>query len=359
MTHRFSTTAGALILTVVAAAATEPASDSQAQELDNINVITSNNASCSPYPQIASDEFGFFESEGVKLTLLGSETTIPFVAFLDTGDADAVMLDPGQVLQAVNADQPISVVYEAYQGASDGLVVPGDSDIKSVADLAGTTIGMASDRDQLTTIIALDTVGMDISEVNTVVVGGSGPVVAKALNEGQIQAYAAANSEFAELAATGFELRNITPAEVTRVPGNSYTVGTPTLEEKRDLLERFLRAWAMGQHTGIMDIKAVMAACKKRIPEQWEVPGNGQRVVERSVFVTQIRRTVKFGELQRDVWELVQAPYVKLGEIGGRIDIDTFLDPSFIDPANDFTTEAVKAAVNAWKAENQEHLSGL
>jgi NitT/TauT family transport system substrate-binding protein len=329
-----------------------PAISVQAQELETINVMTSNDASCSPYPQIASDEFGFFADAGIKINLLSSSTSIPFVAFLSNGDADIVMLDPGQVLQAVNAEQPISVLYEAYQGASDGIVVPADSDIKTVADLKGKTIGMASDRDQLTTIIALSTVGMKISEVETVVVGESGPVVALALQNDDIQAYAAANSEFAALASAGITFRNITPVEVSQVPGNSWTVWTPTLEEKRPLFEKFLRAWAMGQHSGIMDTKAVMAACQKRIPEQWEDPANGERVVNNSVHNTQIRRTVKYGELQRDVWEGVQQPYVDFGEIDKTIDIDTFLDPSFIDAANSFTTDEVKAGVKAWKEAN-------
>src|SRR5919205_855075 len=307
---------------------------SQAQELQTINVITSNDASCSPYPQIVSDEFGFFAKAGIKVNLLSSSTQVPFVAFLGNQQADIVMLDPGQVLQAANAGQDIAVIYEAYQGASDGIVVPEDSDIKSVADLKGKTIGLATDRDRLTTTIALSTVGLTMDDVTTAVVGESGVTLNRALTNGEVHAYAAANSEFAGLAATGFKIRNITPVEVSQVPGNSWTVWKPTLGEKRDLFERFLRAWAMGQHTGVMDTKAVMSACKKRIPEQWEEPGRGETVVQNSAYNTQIRRTVKFGELQRDVWESIQGPYIEFGEIDKRIDIDTFLDPSFIDAAN-------------------------
>jgi NitT/TauT family transport system substrate-binding protein len=343
-----------MLLACAAGAAALLVAPATAQEVQTINVMTSNDTSCSPYPQIASDEFGFFAKEGIKINLLPSDTSIPFLAFLSNGDADIVMLDPGQVLQAANAQQPIAVIYEAYQGASDGLVVPGASDIQSVADLKGKVVGMATDRDQLTTLIALSTVGMTISEVETVVVGEEIPVVAQALNNNTIQAYAAANSEFAALAASGFDLRNITPVQVSQVPGNSWTVWKPTLDAKRDLITRFLRAWAMGQHSGIMDIKAVMAACKKRIPEQWEKPGNGERVVTNSVMNTQIRRTVKYGELQRDVWEGIQQPYVDFGEIPKEIEIDTFLDPSFIDAANDFTTDEVKAGVKAWKEANKD-----
>jgi NitT/TauT family transport system substrate-binding protein len=331
-------------------------SAAQAQELQTINVMTSNDQSCSPYPQIASDEFGFFAEEGLKVNLLPSETSIPYVAFLANGDADIAMLDSGMILQASSAGQPISAIYEAYQRAGDGIVVPVDSGIKSVADLKGKTIGMATDRDQLTTIIGLSTVDMDISEVETVVVGQPGPVLVDALAKGTIQAYAAANSEFAALTAAGVATNNITPVEVSSVPGNTFAVWGPTKEEKRPMLEKFLRAWAKGQHAGIMDIKAVMSACKKRIPEQWEIAGRGETVVTNSVMNTQIRRTVKYGELQRDVWEGIQPPYVKFGEIPALIPVDTFLDPSFIEAANSFTTDEVKAAVKKWKEDNKDAL---
>ncbi len=331
-------------------------SPAAAQELKNINVMSPNDTSCSPYPQIVADEFGFFAAEGLKITLLPSSTDIPFVAFLANGDADVVVLDSGQVFQAVDKKQPIAVIYEAYQWASDGIAVPEDSPIKGLADLKGTTIGLASDRDQLTTIIALNTVGIDISEVETVVVGESGPVLANALKTGQVQAYAAGNSEHAAVIAAGLPLRNITPPEVSQVPGNSWTVWKPTIEEKRPMLEGFLRAWAKGQHAGVLDIKAVMSACKKRIPEQWETPGNGERVVNNSVYNTQLRRTKNFGELQADVWEKTQAPHIKLEEIGGPIDTATFLDSSFIEAANAFTTDDVKQAIAAWKDANKDIL---
>jgi len=356
--HLLSKSAGKLLACSATAAllAFGSVSLAGAQELEEINVMTSNDQSCSPYPQIAADEFGFFAEEGLKVNLLPSETTVPYIAFLANGDADIAMLDAGMILQGVNAGQPISAIYEAYQRAGDGMIVPADGPVQSMADLKGKTVGLASDRDQLTTTLGLSTVGLDISDVTTAVVGQPGPILVDSLTNGTIQAYAAANSEFAALAATGFKIKNITPVEVSSIPGNTFTVWGPTKEEKRGLFERFLRAWAKGQHVGVMDIKAVMAACKKRIPEQWEIAGRGETVVENSVNNTQLRRTVKYGELQKDVWEGIQPSYVKFGEIPKEIDVSTFLDYSFIDAANNFTTDEVKEAVKKWKDENKDAL---
>jgi NitT/TauT family transport system substrate-binding protein len=341
---------------VLFGATTFTASFAGAQDLKEFNFMSPNHATCGPFAQVVGDEMGFFADEGLKVNLLNSDTSIPFVAFLANGDADLVTLDAGQVLQAATAKQPIKVLYEAYQFASDGLVVPADSELKGLADLKGKTVGLASDRDQLTTIIALQTVGLSGADIKTAVVGQSGPVLAAALRDKTIDAFAGSISDRVGIESAGVAIVNITPAEVSMNPANSFVAWGPTLEEKRPMIEGFLRAWAKSVHAGVVDTKAVMSACKKRIPEQWEKPGNGERIVNTSVFTTQIRRTVRYGELQHDVWENIQPPYVELGEIPEKIDVTVFLDDSFTDAANAFTTMDVKKGIKAWKEANKDIL---
>ena len=100
------------------------------------------------------------------------------------------MLDAPQTFQAVNAQQPVDVVFEGMQYAPEVLIVREDSPIQSVADLVGKTIGLASDRDQITAQVALDTAGITIDEVTTVVVGDSGPVLARAVRDNDVDVVA-------------------------------------------------------------------------------------------------------------------------------------------------------------------------
>ena len=72
----------------------------QAQELKNINFMSSNDGTCSVYPQFAMQAFGYLEKEGYKVTLLDSDTSVPYVAFLSNGDADVAMLDAAETLTA-------------------------------------------------------------------------------------------------------------------------------------------------------------------------------------------------------------------------------------------------------------------
>jgi NitT/TauT family transport system substrate-binding protein len=334
------------------------ASAAQAQELMEVNAISPNDSTCSLYPQWNATILGFWEDSGVQANILPSETTVPYVAFLQNGDADIVMLDSAQVLQAADNDLPIKVVYEAMNFAPEGIVVTADSPIQSLADLKDVTIGMASDRDLITTIITMDSIGetLESANVTTVVVGDSGPVMAGALRDGTIDAFAGGGSDRAGIEAAGVKIRNITPPEVSRNPGNSWTAWGPTLEEKREKLEGFLRGWAMAQHAGVVDTKLTASACRTRIPEEFENMTTGMNLINNNVYIQQLRRTKDYGELQPDVWAAIQGPYVKLGEISKNIEPATFLDASLIPAANDWTLDQVKAGMAEWKAANLDKI---
>jgi NitT/TauT family transport system substrate-binding protein len=341
-----------------AVAALALGTSAQAQDLTNVNFMSSNHHSCSPFPQNVANELGFWEDEGLQVTLLNTQTTVPYVAFLQNGDADIAMLDSAQVLQAVDAGLPIKIVYEAYQFAPEEIVVPADSPIQGLADLRDKTVGLASDKDLITTVIAIDSIGETIESMNitTVVVGDSGPVMAGALQNNTIQAFAGGASDRAGIEAAGISTRSITPAEVSRNPGNSLTVWGPTLEEKRDMIAAFVKGWAMGQHVGTLETKVAAAACRVHVPETFETIEIGLNLINNGAYRTQVRRTKLFGELQPDVWAAIQAPYIKQGEISKELDPSTFLDASFLEAANDFTTDDVKAKINAWKEGNPDKL---
>lgn len=328
----------------------------QAQELQTINILTASNTACNLYGQFVATELGINEDLGIQVNLLNSETTIPKAAFLTTRDADLIMLDPAETLQMLDAGIEASIVYEVHQFATEGIVVLADSDIQGLEDLEGATVGLATDRDRTTTAIALGTVGLGIDDVETAVVGISGPVLARALREGSIDAYAGGSSDRAALEIAGVEFRNITPAVVSQVPGNSFVILDERKEELADIVSSFLKGWAMATHAGVNDTNAVNSICRQVAPEHFEDLEVGLSYMDNAIYDLNLRRTKDFGEPQVDVWESVQGPLVDVGEISQTYDVSGFVDDRFIEAANDWTTTELKAYIDRWKEANPDKL---
>jgi NitT/TauT family transport system substrate-binding protein len=314
-----------------------------------------NDSSCVNYPQFGMTAFGYLAKEGYKVTLLDSDTTVPYIAFLANGDADIVMFDANETLVARETGQDVKIVYEAYQRAPEGIVVLEDSPIQSLADLKGKTIGLAEQPDEVTTQIALDSVGLTLADVKTFVVGNQGPVMAMALRDKTIDAFAGGQGDRRAIEAQGVKFRNITPDAISNNPGNSFGVWGPTMEEKRPLITAFLKAWAEAQHAGVMDTKAVLAMCREAVPEQFEDINLGAKIIDGEAYGYQLRRTVTYGELSTDIWKSIQPGFIKAGILKAEIDPATFLDYSFHDGLN-FTTADVLAGIKQWKEANPDKI---
>ena len=341
---------------VIGAAAIHVGSTANAQDLKNINFMGANDKSCVNYAQFGMTAFGYLEKEGYKVTLLDSDTSVSYVAFLANGDAALVMLDANETVVAREAGQDMKIVYEAYQMAPEGIVVLEESPIQSLADLKGKTVGLAEQPDEITTQIALDSVGLTLDDVKTFVVGNQGPVMAMALRDKTIDAFAGGSSDRAAIEAQGVKFRNITPDAISMNPGNNLGVWGPTLEEKRPMINAFLKAWAQAQHAGVIDTKAVVAACREAVPEQFENLNLGMNMINYGVFTLQLRRTVNYGELQPDLWKAIQPGFIKAGIITAEIDPSTFLDTSFEKDTFDFTTQDVLDGIKKWKDANPDKI---
>ena len=355
MTLRSFTLRTALLGTAAGVLALGSASQSEA---GNVKVLSANEGTCGLYGSHIGEALGVYEEGGITVDMLNSETTVPPVAFLSNGDAELTMLDSAQVYQMANANQPGAVIYEVMQYAPEGIFVLADGPVGGLTDLRDQTVGLASDRDQITTIIALDSIGETLESMNisTVVVGDSGPVMANALTAGQVAGFAGGSADRRTLAAAGVPTRDITPVSVSQNVGNSYGLWKPRMEEIRSDVSVFLKGLAMGNHAGVLDRKAVASICRVVLPEEWEVEEAGFNMLNYAVDTLNMKRTKLFGEPQPDVWAAVQAPYIKLGEISEFIDPYRFLDWSFIPAANAWTTDDLKRRLAAWKEEHSDQL---
>jgi NitT/TauT family transport system substrate-binding protein len=318
-----------------------------------VNMINPLPRSTNFFPLVVGEELGYFADEGVEVNLLPSDTSIPYVAFIENGQADLAMLDPFETVNARLAGAEINTVFEVMQNAPEGIAVPADSDAQSMTDLVGTTVGLVSDRDRAFLQAALATAGHSLDDVEAVVLGEAGPTLAAAMRDGTVSAIAGAAPDWIALIANGIETRLITPKELLTSPANTFAMNVDAIDgEKREAIEGFLRAWCKGMHAATVNREAVAAILQKNVPEEWEVPEAGQLFLDMSMGMN-VSVTERCGDVQPDVWTQIQPQMKEAGGIEDIVPVEDFLNDSFIAAANDFDKEEVAADINAWAEANK------
>lgn len=338
-----------LLSTAVAVTALPGASF--AQDLTTVNMINPLPRTTNFFPLVVGEALGYFEAEGVEVNLLPSDTSIPYVAFIQNGQADLSMLDPVETINAINAGAPIATVYEVMQNAPEAIGVLASSEYDSVDDLVGTVVGLVSDRDRAFLQASLDVVGVSIDDVETVVLGESGPTLAAAIRDGTVSAISGAAPDWIALNANGIEVRLIQPEEMLASPANTFAANVETLEEKRVAMEGFLRAWSKGMYVATFAPEVVAEMLRRGVPAEWENEAAGQLYLDMSIGMN-VSTTERLGDLQTDVWAGLQPRLLSSGAIESEVDVTTFLNDIYIAAANDFDRAQVEADVAAWVAAN-------
>ncbi|MFM1861650.1 MAG: hypothetical protein RLZ26_172 [Pseudomonadota bacterium] len=339
----------AILLGTALASASAPAF---AQNLTTVNMINPLPRSTNFFPLVVAEALGYFAEEGVEVNLLPSDTSIPYVAFVQNGQADLAMLDPVETINAVVAGAGINTVYEVMQNAPEGIGVLASGTIDSVDDLVGTTVGLVSDRDRAFLQAALDTVGANIDQVQTVVLGENGPTLAAALRDGTVSAISGAAPDWIALNANGIEVRLVTPAELLPSPANTFAINASAIEEKRAAIEGFLKAWSKGMYVAKVNPEMVAQALRKAVPEEWENEASGQLYLSMSIGMN-VSTTERLGDLQTGVWTALQPRLLSSGAIPQQLDVATFLNDTYIAAANDWDRAEVEAEAAAWLAANK------
>jgi NitT/TauT family transport system substrate-binding protein len=304
------------------------------------------------YPPLVAEALGFFEEEGVRARQAPAAEEIPMTAFLENGDADLTLADVDEVVIAVNRGSDMQVIFDPQHKNTEGTVVTQDSPIQSFDQLSGKRVGLASEENTALFEAQAQSVGVDPEQIETVVVGTSGPTVANAIRGGDIDAYVGAVSDFTVLHANGIELRNITPEEIGNFPGNPMSTLPEILDAKRDAIVGFLRAWAKGQYIGTERPNVVEAIVRKEIPEEWRNEAVADAALQNAIDLFTPSGDV-IGEIRPQVWENAQELLRTTGVIEETVDIDTILNDELVAEINDWDREEVLAAADQWLEQNQ------
>jgi NitT/TauT family transport system substrate-binding protein len=304
------------------------------------------------YAPIVADTLGFFEQENVSATLAPASEEIPSTAFLENGDADIAMADIDELIISTAQGGNLQAVFSPQHANTAGTVVPEDSEIQGFEQLAGRTVGLASEEDQASLQMQLIAAGMEEGDVETITVGTSGATIADTFENGDIDAYVGAISDFTALRAVGVPLRLITPEDVQRIDGNPTAVTPETLESDREAIVGFLRAWSMGQHVGLTKPDVVEAIVRERVPAEWRNEEVAKAALAQTIELHTPDDPERIGDLRTDVWDTGQTLLEQAGIIEQTVDVSSIIDDSLVEEINDFDRAEVEAAADEWMQQN-------
>lgn len=196
--------------------------------------------------QIA-DRNGFFEKQGLDVDIRpGADAQANFAQAL-SGDV-GIVITSWTVMVTSNAENvPVTAVasngYIAEGAVGSGVLVKPGSDIKSIADLSGKTLGVQGVRSgsDLAVLLAAEDAGIDPNSINQVAIPFPG--MQAALESGQVDAIMTVEPFFSQATKAGMrDLGNMQAEYTPNVPSTVWAATDDWLSKNPDTATKFVAA---------------------------------------------------------------------------------------------------------------------
>lgn len=355
---RIAVLAAAVCLAVTAAACSDDGGD-----LRDVTLALSTTSGFGYGYWIALDQ-GFYEDEGLNVTLEGTGGSSDVAQILTAKNAEAGMGVPGAMLPAIEAaiEEGIDPLYPFFTyayGEVFDVVVPTGSSITDIAGLRGLTIGISELAGGEVPLVRalLAEAGLDPdNDVDIIEVGTDAPSVKVALDNDQIQAYSSAKSDIASMNATGLETTSIAPESLNTLPAEGLLASGDTQGDD-ELLIGLGRATAKGQLVAYTNLDAAVCILKKpeHIPEEFTDEQAGRDGLAAVIEITTAPRQggeYQFGFLDAAGWNTYVEIYLQGGVLSeelsgqGRLNMGEYVLDGLLDQINDFDQAEIVALAN-------------
>jgi NitT/TauT family transport system substrate-binding protein len=239
------------LLTACGSDAAEGGEGNSNSETETVAINAGVAASQSSAALILGVEQGFFEEEGIDVTIGQAATGAAAITQLINGDQQVGLGGISPVITAVAGDIPITIVSGAANNREDPAgtqyqtIVPADSDIQSFADLEGKTVAVNSLKCCWEFWIreAVEKDGGDPDSLNLLQVPF--PEAVTALKQGEVDAISTLQPFATSLRQEGYRDIGDSPAVAFDNPDNGNTVfymSQQFISENPGIVERWRRA---------------------------------------------------------------------------------------------------------------------
>jgi NitT/TauT family transport system substrate-binding protein len=304
------------------------------------------------YPYWVGKKFGYFGDIETTLEPGPSDATAT-VKLVDQNQADVGYPSPGVFSLALAQGIPlVSVFHMGGSDVFDFAFRKGEAP-QDPKGLEGKTIVLGSAGWQSIADPMLKAAGVDITKVKYVDAGW--PTWGTALAQGKGDSALTWEGLRAQWKGQGLDFDYLLGRHFSKLPANSFVIRKADFEDpaKKDLYERYFRAWAAGLEFGRINPRAATQIVMEQFPglaSQMTPPVATESMMQlANVYAGRMDERKKWGFHLMESWQLFFDVGRQIGQIQGDFKVEDVVKNDYIDPANAFDKAKVQADADGFQ----------
>ncbi len=251
-------------------------SPSEKVPLQTLSVVVPTTGIASEHAIWAAQDQGMFDKAGLTVKINMVKGGAEAVQALASGVADIVDAPTPTVMGAISKQADFKPVYvcRTYWNTPMSVYIPGDSAVKSPADLRGKVIGVENPAGPAagTARGLMASQGMKEPADYKILTVGTGGQALAAFQRGDIAAYAGGVGDMAIVQAQGFEVKRVPGPESGVANGQGFWVSASAMTTKSAEIAAFLKVHQDGVNYIGQDGAKLAALVAKVAPDQAKDP---------------------------------------------------------------------------------------
>lgn len=298
---------------------------------------------------------GYFEEEGLNVTLLQGDSAQTAVQLLAAGRVQLMISNPeAPALAAVNQSVPVKAVYVMARQSPYHFAVTASSAIDDVADFKGKRLGIGSLGSGGATYAArrFQDAGLASADYELVPIGVGAPAF-EAVKNGVVDGFVSFDGDLANAVASGYDIRFLPDAEwQTKIYGFNLYALDSYIEAEPDVIRGVGRALAKASVFVAANPEESVRMLWEKHPQSAPNNAGDPAAMESALTVLNAQLAAfhaigretqpKWGSQDAQSWSFFVEYLKESGELQGSPDPEQLYTDQFADDYNDFDADAVR-----------------
>lgn len=299
-----------------------------------------------------------WEREGLDVSIQPTNSSAATQAVL-SGQAQFVLMGPGRAVLSRAQGAPLKAVYMNMRKNFQFPVVLENSDIKTVQDFKGKTMGVISYGAQLVSIIKgmVAEAGMDPNKDLTIVETGVGAQAVAALESGKVDVWGTWDSQIATAENMGIKLRRFSSPFADKLTfGSSFFTTDAYIQSNPEVITKLLRCVVRSTVMTMENPEGAVRAHWRMFPATKPTNVSEEEAFRQAMHILKVREEflalepgARWGEFPENSVSDMVTFMKETGELKGDVNPADLFTNQFVDAINDFDVAEAKQAARDLK----------